>query len=273
MKNFELSRFTRLLKLDVSRNRRQYLHEFLEMWLSFFAIQFVSYYTLFKGVYYTPVQIASAHENIYTAFLIVEFMFAMAFMASSFSFLHDKNRRISYFMLPATHLEKFVSRLIICTLGKFVLSLIAFVLADLLVVGILRFFQNSLISVLPYAFDESIGFFTHGFDMMFDNGRPSYGGWVTIASFLSSSCMTLSLYLLASMVFRKYPFILMSICLITVTVVVSMLTLENINGSFAFIVLRNDGYMAILFTLLTCCFTGLSYWLFKRKGAVNQTFL
>ena len=271
MKNFNIIRFGNLMKLDLMRNKRTYLYAFLSMLVGFLIIQFGCFYTFFKGMYYSPLQIESAHENMFICFLMVEYLYAMVCISSSFTFLRDKDRRISYLLIPATPLEKFWSRIVIHTLGMFLLSLVAFVLSDWAMYAVFSVFQDSAESMLPYLFTEGQRFISHLGDMMFDNGEFLKGGIVSVLSLLSYSSMMLSIYLFASMVFRKHPFILMSLCLISFLVLFAVLVTDKINDSHVFFVFRNDGYQALVFIVLTIFFTSLSYVLFKRKGAVHRT--
>ena len=269
MKYFDISRFGKLLRLDLTRNKRTCLYYLLSMLAVFLFMQFTGYYIYFKSLSYsyTPVQIESAHENMYMFFLMTEFLLALVFMSSSFTFLKDKDRRISYFLLPATLLEKFLSRILIYTLGMFLLSLLAYGTADQIVVALFRVFHRDPVSVLPYAFHETWNFIPHTWNQIFDNGRFYSGGLVTVTSLVTYSTMWLSLYLLASLWFRKYAFILMSLLVIALLILSTILVFDNIANYFD--ILRDSSLMSFLFFGLTCLFTGLSYWLFKRKGAVN----
>ena len=272
MKNFDMTRFVNLLKLDVSRNKRAYFFQFLSMLVAFLLVQFALYYPLFKGYTYSPVQLRSVHENMFATFLLIEAIFSWVFISNSFTFLNDKNRRINYFLLPATNLEKFISRILIHSLGMFVLSLFAFVLADLTVIGVLSFLHISVQSVLPYSFHESLQSISRGFELMFDHGTFVYGGFVTVTSILTYGMLIFSLYLFSSVLLRKHPFILMSFFIIIIFILLSMLVLDNVSGRMILVMFRNDGYMSLMFFGLTCVFTALSYRLFKRKGAINSTF-
>ena len=140
---FNLSRFGLLLK-----------HDLLELWKSYFR----SFCILFLGalvVYYWALQ-SSFIVSINNSYLNVEgyikfhyaifaffYSFNMLIKATQFTeLLNTKEGRIRQLMLPATSLEKFVSRALGVTVVPTILFIVAILLADVVHFAFFPFFPN-----------------------------------------------------------------------------------------------------------------------------------
>ncbi len=199
------------------------------------------------------------------------FFYGLGFYAISRTFvpLSTKQKRINYLMLPATNLEKFVSRLLICTVGYVVFFYVAFIAADLLRLLIL----SALGRESEWAISLSLN-------------QPSIhipeSSWTinrTKLTFLAKCMFLLSYvaYLLGSAVFRKHPFIKTSLCHILFNIV--LVTALNVALNNGFIVNLYDN-MELESAITVLCATAvllnilciwLSYRLFCRLPVIPQT--
>ena len=140
---FSLSRFGLLLK-----------HDLLELWKSYFRsfcilfiLALVVYYLALPS--YTIISIDPAHSGMisYIGYHLGIFTFAyslyMLLKASQFTeLLNTKEGRIRQLMLPATSLEKFVSRALGVTVVPTILFIVAILLADVVHFAFFPFFPN-----------------------------------------------------------------------------------------------------------------------------------
>jgi hypothetical protein len=140
---FSFSRFGLLLK-----------HDLLELWKSYFRsfcilfiLALVVYYLALQS--YTIISIDPAHSGMisYIGYHLGIFTFAyslyMLLKASQFTeLLKTKEGRIRQLMLPATSLEKFVSRALGVTVVPTILFIVAILLADVVHFAFFPFFPN-----------------------------------------------------------------------------------------------------------------------------------
>ena len=114
MDNFNSSRFLHLLKYDLCQYRKQYLSMMVGVFVAITLGQLGVFYPAAK---YSPITTENFSNFADTAvevfyFLLVMFMTVAA--ANVFGMLPNKRARISYLMVPASNLEKYLSRLLIC---------------------------------------------------------------------------------------------------------------------------------------------------------------
>lgn len=270
MKNFDIHRFGYLLKLDLSRNKRTYIQSFLGMFLGFLFVGIVSFNPFMKDVSYNPNsrQLLNDVSSYYGLSVLFEFFLSLLFMSHSFVFLKERNRRISYLLLPATHLEKFLARLCLVPFGLLLLSVGSFFTAYMVVSAVFSIIQGipfgEMHVLLWQEISHPIEFWKH---LVFNNGTFSWSGFLELLTSFSMFLFLLSLYLFASFVFRVQPFILMSLCCVVVFVTLGMISVSQYTWVDEFIhILKND---VLMISLLLGSATGLtlsSYQLFKRKG-------
>lgn len=273
MKNFDIHRFGYLLKLDLSRNKRTYIQSFLGMFLGFLFVGFVSFYPFMKGVYYNPNnnQLLNSVSSYYGMSVMFEFFLSLLFMSHSFVFLKERNRRISYLLLPATQLEKFLARLCLVPFGLLLLSVGSFFTAYMVVSAVYSITQGmpfgEMFVLLWQQISRPFEFWMH---LVFNNGTFSWSGFLDMLSSFSMFLFLLSLYLFASLVFRVQPFILMSLCCVAVFGALGMLSVSQYSWVTELIhILKNDALMICLLFGSATGLTLFSYRLFKRKG-VNR---
>lgn len=142
---FNFNRLMLLLKRDVIGNWKKHLSAFLGVFCGLMSMTYVFLYSA-SGDYLSRgelVQFNGYMSNIYGGYTIVLLLY-MGFMASEIMEPNrTKEQRISYMMLPATLLEKFVSRAIMVMLFYPLLMLVAVFVTDLCRFLIMGFFELS----------------------------------------------------------------------------------------------------------------------------------
>ena len=203
---FSLSRFGLLLK-----------HDLLELWKSYFR----SFCILFLGalvVYYWALQ-SSFIVSINNSYLNVEgyikfhyavfaffYSFNMLIKATQFTeLLNTKECRIRQLMLPATSLEKFISRALGVTVVPTILFIVAILLADVVHFAFYPFFpilpEEFKVWVFPELWKELLSSFSESTGMSANiiSGEVLY---VTLTALLGHS-----IFILFGNVFERHGFI------------------------------------------------------------------
>lgn len=276
MKNFNITRFGHLLKLDLNQYGKTYLSFTGGCLIAHFIVQFL----VFKiaNVAAGPVVRGSEIEALvissFTAFCITSSLLLLIGASLLWNNLKTKELRIAYFMIPATNTEKYLSRLLLCTVGVFVLNLLAFFVADLL--RLLFFITADLNINQGYAAYFSFivnnsAQFMQGVNMFIDEA-----GYAWLFSMAISALSYPAWFLFGSAIFRTYAFVktwLLIMCISTVTFAL-------FNGSIMLMTITTTDSMKDLNTIiwaqnalnftLSVVFIWLSYYLFKRMTVIPR---
>lgn len=277
MKNFDMTRFGRLLKLD--------LHQYGKTYLSFTAgcliAHFIGQFLVFKiaNLSAVPVRGNDLEHLVLSSFMAFGITSCLLLLIGSsllWNNLKTKEQRIAYFMIPATNTEKYLSRLLMCTVGVFVMNLLSFFVADLL--RLLFFITADLNIGLGYAaycseMAENGANFIRGINMFIDEA-----GYAWLFSMVISAISYLAWFLFGSAIFRTYAFVktwLLIMCISTVTFAL-------FNGTIMLMTITTTDSMKDLNTILwvqnavntvvSVVFVWLSYYLFKRITVIPRKF-
>ena len=292
---FSFSRLALVMKRDWMENWKKNLYTFLGIFLAFLFVYFVcmadkggSSNGFFKDL-------AGAFAGI-SSFLLV--YFASEIMKN----MRTKEQRFSYLMLPATPLEKFVSRALYVTVGMFVMILLASLLAEVARWAFMPFFDQVpdglKVCLWPDAWGyigETISPFQTKVHFIATEGispdawpreersiffEIMMGYWITLWGH--------SLYVLGGNYFGKYAFFKTIGVIILIAVLVSM-GISHIDfhvgpGTFEWLdeFFRNNshwltesfvaGVVGFIFFCLTALNWWLSYKLFTRQQVIKPKF-
>lgn len=151
MKNFDIKRFGQLLRYDAVTYNRSYLKYGIGIFLCHLIMQMLVTYGMTNSIHFmtpdTEVTVYATDLGVAFAFTII--MLAIA-MSLAFANLSTKPGRISYLMLPVSNLEKFLSRVLIFSIGFVIANTVAFVLADLLRMLLLFYMDGHVGLVMSY---------------------------------------------------------------------------------------------------------------------------
>ena len=121
---FSLTRLGLLLKREYSVNWKQHVYRLLAIYVTFLVTLFM---TMLTNDPYTP-----SAQTIHSFSSIVGFVcgvVSMVYLAQMMKPMETKTSRINYLMLPATNAEKFVSRLLMATVGFWITAIVALAFA------------------------------------------------------------------------------------------------------------------------------------------------
>ena len=208
MNKFNIHRFGHLLRADIITNRKQHISAFLSVFSLSLLLLFFSYYkpSLYGWEIVAPsrelaADILSSRAN---RFFMMMFPLFMTYnLSMTFSHLLTKQQRISYILLLASPLEKFLSRLLQHTVLFTLYILAGICLADLIRMAVFPLFGHAFPSALPQFFRSLSEFFVHPFVHM--NGPSHTEFWGTVLLFLLALSSYL-IYLVGSAFFRRRAF-------------------------------------------------------------------
>ena len=121
---FSLTRLGLLLKREYSVNWKQHVYRLLAIYGTFLVTLFM---TMLTNDPYTP-----SAQTIHHFTEIVGFVcgvVSMVYLSQMMKPMETKTSRINYLMLPATNAEKFVSRLLMATIGFWITAIVALAFA------------------------------------------------------------------------------------------------------------------------------------------------
>lgn len=267
MKQFSFFRYAMILRWDVVNSWRKMLNITLIMATALFLME----YALLPKPFYGDIDPIETH--MYEAcFSLVAMAMSFMLLFGSTSILLDmrtKQERISVLMLPGTNLEKFLSKLTRSLVLFFLMTIVAFVVADLarMLIGAL-FHRVTSDSMIPYFWNgiwsEWLNFHTHS---------QAEAAVLMISIWLVS----LSIGTLGGVIFNRNPFVMTGISVFAISIflgiIVSSISLEHWED-IANILQNPSGWPFVAFNLVVfALLMYLSYRLFCRIQAVNNKFL
>ena len=121
---FSLTRLGLLLKREYSVNWKQHVYRLLAIYGAFLVTLFL---TMLTNDPYTPSAQTIHHFTGIVAFICG--VVSMVYLSQMMKPMETKTSRINYLMLPATNAEKFVSRLLMATVGFWITAIVALAFA------------------------------------------------------------------------------------------------------------------------------------------------
>ena len=121
---FSLTRLGLLLKREYSVNWKQHVYRLLAIYGTFLVTLFM---TMLTNDPYTPSALTIHHFTEIVAFVCG--VVSMVYLSQMMKPMETKTSRINYLMLPATNAEKFVSRLLMATVGFWITAIVALAFA------------------------------------------------------------------------------------------------------------------------------------------------
>ena len=300
---FSFSRLGLVMKRDFMENWKTNLYTFLGLFLAFLGVYLFQMYDYidYDGVpnaFQTVERYISHHTG---AFSVITSCLLFYFASDSMRNMRNREQRLAYLMLPATKLEKFISRGLYVTLGMFVMILLASLLAEAVHWAFMPFFDNLpdkfKICVWPEVWEEIWETITPFqtkkviYGPLDYNNLPETLPWVEKSMFIEIMLAYLvalwfhSLYILGGSYFGKYAFFKTTGTLILIGAIVGYI-LSNINpkecfGWFEEFARMNEHWLtedvAVGVTgFIVFCFIDLNWWLsyklFTRQQVIKPKF-
>ena len=218
---FSFSRFTAVLKCDLVEHRWRYISVFFIMFVALLGCQLMHINEIIEWSSLRDTDSSlfmhRLAENC-TAFFYVVLMFALICAAADMSSVpfKTKGRALNYLMMPATKLEKFLSRSFINIVLVIVMAYVALFLADLVRMLCVPFFEAdgfygfTVHQIFVNLFDPFKAVFENGStNALIVNGEIVTPVWSFGMCFMAVVCIVLSglwshsVFLLGGCIWRK----------------------------------------------------------------------
>ena len=262
--SFNFSRIVLLLKRELVENRKYNLNIILAM-----ALAFLLPYLYNMKMHNAPWFGSSdgsleSYINGYTVGFMMVVSTLMDFFASQIMRnIRTKEQRLSYLMLPATSLEKFVSRALYVTLGIFVMILLASSLSEIIHYALIPFFDlpdNLKVCIWPRVWMN-----------LFSDINPTI---------LLHVVFTHSLYILGGSCFKKHAFVKTCGIMLLLNIVFSYIVIQTIEpvpirrNEFLLDIHKEAVAWGVKFVVL--CWIAFNWWLsyklFTRQQVIKPKF-
>lgn len=254
--NFQFSRLLMVMRWDVFTNLKTYLNMTLGMTFALLPFLIMQLYQLSKQDQLSPDTIDLSYWGM-SQYVLMIFSIAMYMMATQiFMVMKTTGQREQFLMLPASNLEKYISRFLFSTLGAAVAMITAIVVSDLvqLIFSFLLLpghHQSVCLSTMALlwkiwtTFIESI---------------DSTGALLLSLLIVTSGVLVHSFFILCGTLFRKHTIVVTTILFIAMTYLV-IYVIESVPGTIT--TCLNHGDNSWLFSLLIAelLLGGFQYWL------------
>ena len=260
MKNFDLQRFGRVLRFDFTQNHQQLMWCMLGILMCYLFFFWFAHNIGMRVDIVTDweLHIKNICEGVGIFGVIGLYIYLLAMASLLYWREQNKAKRSAWLMLPATNMEKFLSRwvyMFVVSLGGFLM----FLVADAIHMAWLWMTDKPIIAATTY--------FLKAFP------QTSNETWLNVLCLYSVLVLAHAFFLLGGILFRKYQ-------TVATAIVGSMLFLV-----FAHFVTRDQPYMrgipyawyysclSVFFIALICVFTVLAYRLFCRWQLATRNFV
>lgn len=261
--SFSFSRVGWLLKRDFAENWQYNLNIVLAMSLAF-LLPYLYNMEMHNAPWFgfSDGSLESYIDG-YTVGFVMVIYFALYYFASQIMRnMRTKEQRLSYLMLPATSLEKFVSRALYVTLGIFLMMLLASLLSEVVHYVLRPLFElpdNLKVCVWPRIW----------VDIFSDIITPLV--WL-------HALFTHSLYILGGNYFRKHAFLKTCGLMLLVNIIIGYIAIQTYhpevverNGLFLHVHKEAASWGVRIFALCWVVFNWwLSYKLFTRQQVIKN---
>ena len=207
---FSFSRFAAVLKCDLMEHRWRYISAFFIMFvaLSGFQLAQVNDYLLHSSRI-EGIDFFNNYIDTVTIFFYFVLALALCCSASEISIaMKTKEKAMNYLMMPATNLEKFLSRVSIAIVGVFIMALVALILSDVVRTLFLPVFDSEYVGEFSrLTFPQVISNLGDPFLAMYEEGGIVWGdkdnvytivGFSRYLGYLAVAFLTLSILVIHS---------------------------------------------------------------------------
>ena len=141
-RTFSFSRLGLVMKRDFMENWKANLYIFLGIFIAFLVVYLAIMNDHDHAVYGIQKELGQYINSYTAAFVGITSLLLIYFASEMMKNMRTKEQRLSCLMLPATSLEKFVSRGLYVTVGLFVMILLASLLAEIVHYVFIPFFDE-----------------------------------------------------------------------------------------------------------------------------------
>lgn len=273
MKNFDMNRFGRTLRWSALMTKKEALTNLASMTFAFAVLAVVQVMSS-RNV---PDIVAEHNFQSFTSFALFVFLIICSIGGCwIFSNMKTKEQRITFKMLPATDLEKFVVRALYATVVWWLMAFVAFCLADLFRMLVSLVAGVSIKGSAVPLFFSMISANTDVNINSLNSGDVAFAAAIyTMAN--AWAFWAHSLYILGGTLFRRRQFVLTTLAHSIIGLVFTPMLIHFVDSSDS-LALR-DSLVAIVWTAAAVFAVWglldwwLSYRIFRRMQVINNKWL
>lgn len=266
---FSLTRLGLLLKREYGVNWKQHAYRLLAIYGTFLVVLFFQLLTT------EPDEAVS--RTIHSFSTVVGFVcgvVSMVYLAQMMKPMETKTSRINYLMLPATNAEKFVSRLLMATVGFWITAIVALALATAsryLFIPFMHVNQGLYHPMFGKVMAELFDFGGPNIDLNGTAMLSNFEGGMLILMFV---VWGYSVYMLGGNIWYKNAFI-KTVAAMTVITILGNLVLFSLISAFGIEVTEHNFATIVntatgVLTALSVFNVWLSYRLFRRAQVIRN---
>lgn len=273
MKNFDMNRFGRTLRWSALMTRKEALTNLASMTFAFAVLAVVQVMSS-RNV---PDIVAEHNFQSFTSFALFVFLIICSIGGCwIFNNMKTKEQRITFKMLPATDLEKFVARALYATIVWWLMAFVAFCLADLF-----RMLVSLIagVSITGSAVPLFFSMISANTDVNINSLNTNDVAFAT-AIFVMAHAWAFwvhSLYILGGTLFRRRQFVQTTLAHCVIGLVFTPILINFVDTSYA-VALRETiismvWVAAVVFIVWGLVDWWLSYRIFRRMQVINNKWL
>lgn len=273
MKNFDMNRFGRTLRWSALMTKKEALTNLASMTFAFAVLAVVQVMSS-RNV---PDIVAEHNFQSFTSFALFVFLIICSIGGCwIFSNMKTKEQRITFKMLPATDLEKFVARALYATIVWWLMAFVAFCLADLFRMLVSLIAGVSITGSAVPLFLSMIFANTDVNINTLNSGDVAFAAAIyTMAN--AWAFWAHSLYILGGTLFRRRQFVLTTLAHSIIGLVFTPILINFVDTSYA-VALRETiismvWVAAVVFIVWGLVDWWLSYRIFRRMQVINNKWL
>ena len=252
--NFQFSRLLMVMRWDVFTNLKSYLNMMLGMTFALLPFFIMQLYQLSKQYQLFPDTIDLSYLGM-SQYVLMIFSIAMYMMATQiFMVMKTTGQREQFLMLPASNLEKYISRFLFSTLGAAVSMITAIVVSDL----VQLIFSFVLLPGHHQSVCLSIMALLWKIWTTFIESIDSAGALMLSLLIMTCGVLVHSFFILCGTLFRKHTIVVSGILFIVMIYLV-IYVIESVPGTITTCLMHGDN--SWLFSIAELLLAGFQYWL------------
>lgn len=254
--NFQFSRLLMVMRWDMFTNLKSYLNMMLGMTFALLPFFIMQLYQLSKQYQLFPDTIDLSYLGMSQYVLMISSI-AMYMMATQiFMVMKTTGQREQFLMLPASNLEKYISRFLFSTLGAAVAMITAIVVSDL----VQLIFSFVLLPGHHQSVCLSIMALLWKIWTTFIESIDSTGALLLSLSIVTCGVLVHSFFILCGTLFRKHTIVVSGILFIVMIYLV-IYVIESVPGTITTCLMHGDNSWIFCLLIAELLLAGFQYWL------------
>ena len=254
--NFQFSRLLMVMRWDMFTNLKSYLNMMLGMTFALLPFFIMQLYQLSKQYQLFPDTIDLSYWGM-SQYVLMIFSIAMYMMATQiFMVMKTTGQREQFLMLPASNLEKYISRFLFSTLGAAVAMITAIVVSDL----VQLIFSFLLLPGHHQSVCLSIMALLWKIWTTFIESIDSAGALMLSLLIMTCGVLVHSFFILCGTLFRKHTIVVSGILFIVMTYLV-IYVIESVPDTITTCLMHGDNSWIFCLLIAELLLAGFQYWL------------